>query len=181
MKNYKMKPDEVVRYQGTVTLQTKKGPIPANLILTNFNFIFVTVGKKFLWFEPKAKVVAFAKELVKTFKEAPEIKQTGNTVKISFTTEDRIVEFEEKKEARTFVINAWEIVTGKTAFERNLDKLKDALDLIGEKFDINLIELIKGAITNGIYDFTINAIQSKITKFFPKKEKKVKQLTTKQN
>ena len=180
MKNYTMKPDEVVRYQGPVTLQTEKGNIPAELILTNLNFIFVTEGKKFLWFKPKAKVVAFAKELVKTYKDAPEIKQSGTAVYISFANEDRIILFEEKKEARVFVINTWEIVTGKGIFERGLDKLKQALDLIDEKLDLNIVQLIKDSITSGIPNAAQNIIQSKIQKFLPKKKKHTAEIETKQ-
>lgn len=167
MKNYQLQPNEVVRFQAPITLQTEKGDIPAELILTDLNFIFVTERKKFLWFKRKNRVVAYAKELVKTFKDAPEIKQTGTAVLISFTTEDRIIVFDTKKDARTFVINAWEIVTGKNIFERGLDKLKEALDLVDEKLDINIVELVKAAITQNV----TGLIQGKITKLLISKKK----------
>ena len=171
MRNYKLKPDEVVRYQGPIHLQTEKETIPAELILTNQNFIFVTEGKKWLWFKKKTKVVAFAKELVKTYNDAPEIKQKGTGVLISFAKEDRILVFADKKEARIFTINAWEIVTGKGIFERGLDKLKQALDLIDEKLDLNIIELVKGAITAGTQVATANLFQGAVQKLLPKKKK----------
>ena len=50
MKNHQLQPNEVVRFQSPITIQTEKGDVPAELILTNLNFIFVTERKKFLWF-----------------------------------------------------------------------------------------------------------------------------------
>ena len=160
MKNHQLQPNEVVRFQSPITIQTEKGDVPAELILTNLNFIFVTERKKFLWFKRKNRVVAYGKELVKTFKDTPEIKQTGTAVLISFANEDRIIVIESKKEARIFVINAWEIVTGKNILERGLDKLKEALDLVDEKLDLNIVELVKAAITHNVGGL----IQGKITK-----------------
>ena len=168
MGNYKIKENEVIRSQNTIALKTVKGDIPAEIILTTMNFIFVTEGKKFLWFKPKAKVKVFAKELVKTYKEAPEIKQTGTEVRISFAKEDRILQFETKKDARNFVINAWEIITGKGAFERNLDKLKQALDLIDEKLDLNLMQLAKETISNGVASAKQGILQAAMNKFLKK-------------
>ncbi|MBO5736337.1 MAG: hypothetical protein J6S04_00875 [Clostridia bacterium] len=170
MKNYQIQPDEVIRFQSTVALQTEKGNIPAELILTNLNFIFVTERKNFLWFKRKPRSLAFAKESVKMFNDAPQIKQTGTAVLISFAEEDRIIVFDDKKDARIFVINAWQIVTGKNLFERGLDKLKEALDLIDEKFDINIIQLIKDSLTDGIKGAAINLIVGKAKNLLPKKK-----------
>ena len=163
MRNYKLKENEVVRYQSSVTLQTEKGEIPAEIILTNLNFIFVT-EKKFLWFKPKTRKKAFAKELVKIDKDTPAIKQTGTSVKMCFTKEDRVITFAEKKEAWKFIINAWELVTGKNIFERSLDKVKQALDLIDETMDWNIADFVKDALAIG------SSIQDTIKKLFPKKK-----------
>ena len=170
MRNYKLKPDEVIRYQGPIHLQTEKATIPAEIILTNQNFIFVTEGKKWLWFKKKTKVVAFTKEQVKLYNDAPEIKQNGTGVMICFDKEERILVFDEKKAARIFAINAWEIVTGKGMFERGLDKLKQALDLIDEKLDLNIIELVKGAITTSVQSATTNILQGAAQVLLPKKK-----------
>ena len=159
MKNYKLQENEVVRYRNPVTMQTEKGVIPAEIVLTNLNFIFIT-EKKFLWFKPKKRRQAFAKELVKVYNGAPEVKQKGNTVTISFTTEDRVITFDDKKTARKFVINAWTFITGKSLFEHNLDKLKIALDVIDEKFDFIISDVLQEA-----FDVK-NSIQDKFKKLF---------------
>lgn len=146
MKNYKLAPDEVVRYQKQVTLQTAKGDVPAEIMLTNLNIIFITEGKKFLWFKKKQRKTAFAKELVKIYKDAPQIKQIDTTVQMCFTKEDRFIVFENKKDARTFVINAWEVVTGKNIFERGIDKLKQAIDFTDNMLGIDIKAVVKDSI-----------------------------------
>lgn len=153
MKTYQLQPDEVIRFQAPVFQLKEEDNIPTDLTLTNLNFIFVTERKKFLWFKRKNRTVVIPKEQVKRYRELPEIKQTDTSVKICFAKEDCVIVFDNKKDARNFVINAWEIVTGKTVFERNLDKLKDALDLVDEKLHINIAELAKGAITQGVSGF----------------------------
>ena len=163
MRNYKLKDNEVIRYQSSITLQTKKGEVPAEIVLTNLNFIFVT-EKKFLWFKPKARKQAFAKELVKVDKDTPAIKQTGTSVKICFAKEDRVITFADKKDAWKFIINAWELVTGKNIFERSLDKVKLALDLIDETLELNISDFVKDALAIG------SSIQEKLKKLFPKKK-----------
>jgi hypothetical protein len=170
MKTYQLAPDEVIRHQSQVTLQTEKGEMTAEMILTNLNFIFITPKKKFLWFKQKYRYDVFAKEVVKTFKEVPDITQTDATVKICFTTEDRIVVFGDKKEARTFVINAWEIITGKTAFERHLDKLKKALDYVDDTLGFDIRDVIKEALTSGVKEMAVGAVLSTAKKLLPKKK-----------
>ena len=177
MKNYQLQINEVVRFQAQITLQTDKGDIPAELLLTDLNFIFVTECKNFLWFKRKPRWTAFAKELVKTYKEAPQIKQTDTSVKICFSTEDRVIVFENKKEARDFVINAWETVTGKTAFERNIDKLKQALDCIDDILEIDIRALIKSTLENRLALTAVGALNKMAHNLLPKvKGKKIKAL-----
>ena len=177
MKNHQLQPTEVVRHQAQITLQTEKGDISAELLLTNLNFIFVTERKNFLWFKRKPLSTAYAKELVKIDKDAPQIKQTGNAVKICFTDKDRVLVFEDKKEARTFVINAWETVTGKTAFERSIDKLKQALDCIDDVLEIDIRALIKSTLENRLALTAVGALNKVTHNLFSKKKgKKAKAL-----
>ena len=166
MRNYKVKEDEIIRYQGPITLQTAKGDVEAAIILTDLNFIFITEGKKFLWFKPKDRWQAFAKEDVKVFMDAPEIKQTGTAVKIAFEKEDRILVFEDKRDARLFTIKAWELITGKSSLDRSLDKLKQALDLIDDAVEINMMELIAEARNFGE---TLKNLAGRAKNFFTKK------------
>lgn len=153
MKVYQLQPDEVIRFQAPVFQIKEEDNIPTELTLTNLNFIFVTERKKFLWFKRKNRTVVIPKEQVKKYRELPEIKQTDTSVKICFAKEDYVIVFDTKKDARNFVINAWEIVTGKTVFERNLDKLKDALDLVDEKLHINIADIVKAGLTQGMSGF----------------------------
>ena len=166
MRNYKVKEDEIIRYQGPITLHTKKGDVDAAIILTDLNFIFVTEGKKFLWFKPKDRWQAFAKEDVKMFMGAPEIRQSGTAVKIEFEKEDRILVFEDKRDARIFTIKAWELITGKSVLDRSLDRLKQALDLVDDAVEINMMELIKEAKNFGE---TLKNFAGRAKNFFTKK------------
>ena len=167
MKNYKLAPNEVVLHQQPVTLQTEKGDIPVEIVLTDLNFIFVSERKNWLWFKRKSRKVAFAKELVKTYKDAPQIKQTDTSVQICFASEDRVIVFENKKDARTFVIKAWEVVTGKTAFERSIDKLKQAVDCIDDTFDIDVVAILKDVAVSGATQALTHGIEKKAKKWLP--------------
>lgn len=170
MKNYQLAPNEVRLIQTPITLKTEKGAISAEIILTDLNFIFVTPQKNFLWIKRKDRHVAFAKETVKIYQDTPQIKQTNTSVSIQFTTEDRVIEFETKKDARTFVIKAWEVITGKNLLERYADKLKDALDFVDEKFDINIVALVKDAVTVGLPNAIVGGVNSKAKKWFSRKK-----------
>ena len=170
MKNHQLLPDEVVRFQAQITLQTEKGDIPAGLILTNLNFIFVTERKNFLWIKRKPLHTAYAKELVKVDRDAPQIKQTGTSVTICFADKDRVLVFNDRKEARDFVINAWETVTGKNVFERSIDKLKQALDCIDDILQFDIREIIKGALECRVA--LGNNIGKAVMNFLPKKKDK---------
>lgn len=123
-----------------------------------------------MWFKRKPFHAAYAKELVKLDKDAPQIKQTGNSVTICFNDKDRTIIFNDKKEARDFVINAWEVVTGKNAFERTLDKLKQAIDCIDEALNFDIHDIIQGALAFRV------GVSNKIGQFaanlFPKKKDK---------
>ena len=176
MKNYQLTPNGVVLIQTPVILKTEKGDLLGEVILTDLNFIFSSPRKKFLWIERANRRVAFAKETVKMYQDAPRIKQTGTSVSIQFTTEDRVIEFETKKDARVFVIKAWEVITGKTLLERYADKLKDALDFVDEKFDINIIALIKESVTLGLSNAITGKVESKAKKWFSRK-KETRQIT----
>ena len=160
MKNYQLAPKEVFREQGFVILKTAQGDIPAEIVLTDMNFIFITEKKKLFSRKMRTCTTVFSKDLVKTYKDAPQIKQTDTSVKICFTKEERTIVFENKKDARTFTIKAWETVTGKNQFERSIDKLKYAIEYVDEALDINIATLIKESVKTGVS----HAISSKITK-----------------
>ena len=100
------------------------------------------------------------------FMGAPEIRQSGTAVKIEFEKEDRILVFEDKRDARIFTIKAWELITGKSVLDRSLDRLKQALDLVDDAVEINMMELIKEAKNFGE---TLKNFAGRAKNFFTKK------------
>ena len=170
MKNYKLAPDEVILYKGNVLLQEHKNNIiPAELILTNLNFIFISEGKKIL-FKQRQNIDCFAKEAVKTYKDTPQIKQKGDTVEIYFLKGERTIRFENKHEAYKFTFKALSLITGKTAFARNVEKVKKTVENIDETLGFNATELAQAAIQVAIEKKPASKVLSAVSYLLPQKE-----------
>lgn len=139
MKQYQLQPTEVVLYETeNITLKGEKGS--TTLALTNCNFVFETTVKKLLC-KNYTTTECFALDTVKIYNNAPQIKQKDFEVQIYFKNAERHIVFINKKEAHKFVSKALELLTGKTAFVRGVEKVKEKVAVIDETLGINTVEI----------------------------------------
>ena len=137
MKQYQLQPTEVVLYEiENIRLKGIKGN--TSLTLTNMNFVFETTSRKYL-FKQYTTTECFAVDTVKIYKDAPQVKQKGYEVQIYFTNTERLVTFQSKGEARKFTAKALELLTGKNAFFRGIEKAKKTVEAVDETLGINTI------------------------------------------
>lgn len=53
-------------------------------------------------------------------------------------------------EAKKFVTKITDAITGKTAFARGTDKVKETLNTVDDVLGLNTKDIVKGVVTNGI-------------------------------
>lgn len=137
MKQYQLQPTEVVLYEiKKIRLKGTKGN--TSLTLTNMNFVFETTSRKCL-FKQYTTTECFAVDTVKIYKDVPQVKQKGYEVQIYFTNTERLVTFPSKGEARKFTAKSLELLTGKNAFFRGIEKAKKTVEAVDETLGINTI------------------------------------------
>lgn len=143
MEHYNLQQDEVVLYKGAVSCKERRGAI--DLALTNFNFVFIIKTKKLLSKE-QVEVLTYPIDAVKKYKEQPQVKATAETVEIYFTNAEYTLVFPDKKEAKKFVSKALDIITGKNAFVRGVDKAKATVAMVDETLGIDSVGLATTAV-----------------------------------
>lgn len=147
MENYMLQPDEVVLFQGNVTLGRQNGS--TELILTNLFLVFIIRPKK-LFSKIQATVEKYPVGEIKIYDDIPQIKQTGASVEIFLTSGEFVVGFYSTFEAKKFVNSALRLLTGKTMSERGADKFKNALGLEDDALGIDTVGTAKNVLENGI-------------------------------
>ena len=75
---------------------------------------------------------------IKIFEGQPQVKFYNETIEL------------DKKQAKEFVSTINKQITGKSAYERNTEKVGKAIGVIDKAFGINTVESMKEIITNGI-------------------------------
>lgn len=161
MTNYQLAPTEVVLMESNGFIQGKKSS--SNIILTNLNVVFETRIKK-LFKKAYTVVEVFSLDTVKIYKDMPYIKQKNNYVQIYFTNCEPVISFNSKRIAHQFTATASEVITGKNAFFRGIEKVKKTIDTVDETLGIDTV----GA--------TSAAIQTAITPKFPGSFKKTREV-----
>ena len=162
MKNYKLQPTEVVLYEmENVTLKDEKGT--TDLTLTNYNIIFETTSKKRLC-KNYTSTECFAIETVKVYKDAPQVKQKDCEVQVYFTDAIRHIIFATKKEAHKFTAKALELLTGKSAFVRGVEKAKEKIAEIDETLGIDTVGIASNVAKTAIQSAVSATTTGKITK-----------------
>lgn len=148
MEQYKLQPTEVVLFESPkVNVKDKKGK--TWLILTNLNFIFETTEKK-LFHKNYVTAECFTVDTVKIYNNAPQIKQKGCEVQIYFTNAERYVTFDSKNEAHKFTAKALELLTGKNAFFRGIDKAKKTVEAVDEALGIDTIGIASTVVQTAV-------------------------------
>ena len=175
MEFYQLKPHEVVLFKGTVQLINKKEP--SELILTNLNLVFITKEKK-LFAEGDTFVEYLPMQEVKFYKNVPQIKNIGVNVEVYFISGEKFFSFETKGEAHKFCIQAINLVTDTTRFQRALGKVKGTIGVVDETFDCDIVgstkTLIKTELQGGVKSLAgkaLGAVGKKlVTKFGKEKQ-----------
>ena len=175
MEHYTLQQDEVVLYHGTVILwPNDKKPkasllkkTESELILTNFNFVFINKTKRFLGQDVEVEI--YKTEEVKFYKDSPHIIRNKNKAEIYFTTTEKFIEFASGKETKNFINTAMRLVSGKSKFVRAVKKVQSEIQETNKELDIDIAK-IAGKAAQVAADVVIEAsgakTASKTTKFF---------------
>ena len=147
MKNYNLRPDEVVLYSGDVQIEKHRGSI--ELTLTNYSLIIINTVKK-MFSKEQVNVETFPVEQIKVYNGVPQIKQKFMYVEIFMTCGEITIGFQSKKEASKFVDAAMQLLTGETTAERGANKVKGAIGLVDKTLGVNTVGAVKSVLENGV-------------------------------
>lgn len=87
---------------------------------------------------------------IKIFEGQPQVKFYNETIELYLLNEVFAIIIQDKKQAKEFVSTINKQLTGKSAYERNTEKVGKAIGVIDKAFGINTVESMKEIITNGI-------------------------------
>ena len=147
MEKYQLQQDEVVIYEGDVSIPDSKGT--NRVILTNYNMVIETTIRK-LFKKPEIVVETYPVASIKTYNNSPQIKHKGSNVKVFFTNADVDLNFQSKLAAQKFTNKAVELVSGQSLTSRGSDKVKNMIGLVDQTFGINTVETIASVMENGV-------------------------------
>lgn len=136
MTTYQLAPTEVVLMESSAFIKGKKGS--SSVILTNLNIVFETRIKK-IFRKAYTIVEDYSLDTVKVYKDMPQIKQKSTNVQIYFRDCEQNLSFYNKRDAHKFTATALEVITGKNAFFRGIDKVKKAIDTVDESLGVDTV------------------------------------------
>jgi len=155
MENYDLAQDEVVLYKGNVSLPKQKGI--TQLILTNINFVLITIKKK-LCSKPQVNVDIYSVNEIKYYNDTPQVIKKGNLIELYFLTDEVEFTFASGNEARKFVNATLTLLTNKSSFVRRAEKVKNTISMIDNSLGIDSVGLAKNIIKNGTVVKTASTI-----------------------
>lgn len=152
MENYTLQENEVVLYKGEEISCAEKRGFWIELILTNIALVLI-VKKQKLFGKGQVFVETYPVQDIKVYNGIPQIKQQGAVVELYLLGGEQTLEFPSKKEAHKFAETAVELLTGKTAFERGVDKTKDTVATVDGALGINTVGTVKNVFDGalGVY------------------------------
>lgn len=165
MENYQLKENEVVLYKGNIILNKNIW----QLILTNLNLVFIDKSN-----EGQSNAEIYSVNEIKVYENNPQIKTRGNIVEIYLLSTEKEFEFNKKSEMHKFLDNANKLLTGKSKFQRGVEKIKEGIDIIDNTFNVNSLQIAGDFIKNGItspIEKRLGAIGKGIKSIGNKKEK----------
>lgn len=157
MGNYELLADEVVLYEGAVTSKNYKGTL--QLTLTSQKIIFEKENGVFK--KERGLIDILPLETVKVYNGAAQVKRKGNTVEVQTIDKNIVIVFAGVLEARKFISNAVNAVTGTTLAHRSSDKIKDAFNMVDDTLGIDIRGTIRGFLENGVKGTIINGTGKK--------------------
>ena len=157
MGNYELLADEVVLYEGAITSKNYKGTL--QLTLTSQKIIFEKENGVFK--KERGLIDILPLETVKVYNGAAQVKRKGNTVEVQTIDKNIVIVFAGVLEARKFISNAVNAVTGTTLAHRSSDKIKDAFNMVDDTLGIDIRGTIRGFLENGVKGTIINGTGKK--------------------
>lgn len=155
MEHYQLKPHEVVLYKGDVNFVDQKDV--TKLILTNLNTVYITTHKKRFGAD-ETSVEVYSVQDIKIYEDTPQIKSKGHNVEIYYLTTEKEIYFKSKSELGKFVSSAMKLLTGKSATQRRVEKVKQTIDIVDSTLGIDTIGTTKDAIHNGVSNVTSSIV-----------------------
>ena len=179
MKHYTLADDEVVLFKSDGIKLSDNIDTSAQLILTNLNIIIVTQSN-IADEDAIIDVNSYPVDSVKIYKGVPQIKNAKSHVEMYLKGEEIELEFPDNKSAASFVKSATELLTGKTLFQRGMEKVRDTIGVIDDTLGIDTVEaateITKAGIGGGLKNIGVAAL-STIGKIFGGKKDKTPQLS----
>ena len=156
MANITLFDDEVVLYEGTATSNIYKGSL--NITLTSYRIV---VEKEKGIFKKEIELLdIISLESIKTYNDAAQIKQKGNSVEIQTKEKNITFSFSGLFEARKFVGKAVDATTGTTLAKRGAEKVKNAFNMIDDTLGVDTRDTIKSVLEQGIKGTVVNGIKN---------------------
>ena len=145
MENYKLKDDEVIIFRDEVAVAKNEKSIPnkqqVELILTNYNYVFVTTTKKFLTQETTTE--EYPIKDTKFFDEKAYVTRKGKMVVLCVIGAEKFIIFKKTKSAKEFTDKAQKLVTGYNKMVRGVKQVQKTVKETNEALDIDVVQIAK--------------------------------------
>ena len=157
MSNFTINADEVILYEGDVSIKEDKGRF--QLTLTSQR-IFIEQEKGVF-----KKTLELIYEIlltdIKIYNDEIQIHQKSGNVSIQTINKNIEIIFSGMIEARKFTGKVINAISGTTLAKRSSNKIKGAFDLVDDTFGLDTRGAIRGVMENGIKGTIINGISKK--------------------
>lgn len=158
MDSYKLQADEVVLFEGAVSLKGSEGS--NMLLLTNFNIVVETTMKK-MFKKAETSLLIYPIADIKIYNEQPQVKQKSCAVSVFLENDELIFAFPSVLAAHKFASKAIELVTGKPISARGAGKVKGAIGLVDDTLGIDTMGAISGIMENGLVKSILGGTKKK--------------------
>lgn len=157
MNTYEIELNEVILYEEVITYSDFKG----DLILT-------LTSKKIIFEKEKGKLKK-SRELIdiinlsdiKMYNNKPQVTHKTNEVSIQTINKNIKIYFNNIFKPSIFISKIIDVVTGTTITERNVNKIKDAINNVDDVLGINPKDTLKSVVENGIAGSILHGIKKK--------------------
>ena len=139
---------EVVLYSKEVGVEGESYS-SATVVLTNERLIFQYRKKEkmFKWVDAEDEYPVFD---IKMYNGNPQVIQNKNIVEIYLKNKQLKMWFIEKKEAKNFLQQVTDLLTGKSSQERKAQKVKQTIALVDDTLGIDSVQAATGALKGGV-------------------------------
>ena len=143
MSNYNLLADEVVLYKGIAKRQNSENG-QVEVLLTNLNIVLIDT------IDDVTSVETLPIATLKIYKGIPQVKHKGLNVEMYFTSGEQHLTFANRVEIHKLVKVIYELVTGKTQFERGALKVKKGIETTNDTLGIDTVETVRNAVLIGL-------------------------------